>query len=276
MLTNSGITHLKRYLGGSVGSIAQSIAVGLGTSAASANSIGLDFETARFDIDLITYDFEADSLVFKATIPESFRGQIHEIGLYSLPASATSGKYPSQTLVSFDAIENWDGTYSTTNSRVGLDGLTQTTAASQSMTNTALITPFDLSGYSGADQFNFAFNVSNGFTASLRVRLMTDGSNYYDFNFGAQTAGYKNVRVNKSAATATGAPNWGSISQIQVTSTSTAGGSGTVLFDGIRLEDADAPLNENILVARESFQTPFSKIDNTTTDVEMNMQVYLR
>jgi hypothetical protein len=133
----------------------------------------------------------------------------------------------------------------------------------------------DLSGYSSSDSFTFAFNVGNAFTSSIRFRFLTDGANYYDFNFGAQTAGYKINEITKGSATVTGAPSWSNITDIQITTTSTSGGASSVEFDAIRIEDKDAQTLDYILVARKVLAAPVTKVAGMAQDVEFTLDITL-
>mgnify|MGYP006192780259 CR=1 FL=1 len=276
MITTEGSLHIKRFLTGSVGTIAQSIALGVGTAAESAGSTALDFEVVRADIHLVSYDFTLNKLVFKATLPEDFIGTVYEAGLWSQSANTLAHDYGSRLLVSFEDYEGWNATLSpaaTNAGRFGEDVLVHTPAASATVTAILSDQVLDLSGNSAADSFSFAYNVGNANTAGITIRFYTDDANYYGFNLGAQTAGYKVTKMTKGIAQVTGVPNWGNITQVRVITTSTAGGASNVSYDAIRIEDVDTVNPEYVLVARDLLATPYSKTESTPQDIEFTLGV---
>src|SRR6476469_6797323 len=108
MITQQGVTYIKRYLAGFVPSMAQSIAFGLGNRAESNTDTKLQFEVERVDINLTSYDFVNNKLIFKAELPDDFQGQIYEVGLFSQPSNAVAGEFGSKMLSSFDSFdEGW-------------------------------------------------------------------------------------------------------------------------------------------------------------------------
>lgn len=264
MLTTEGKRYIKRYMAGQVPSIAESIAVGVSSAAESLTDATLGFEVSRSNITVTSYDFVNDRLVFKAAEAELLGGGIYELALFSKPVNTLAGDYASRLIASFDSsTETWvdastsaDDVYSATNSRIGPDGLSHTPAASATKTSSMRGLQLDLSGNSNGDLFKFAYNVGNAFTASIQFRFMTNASNYFTYNTGAQTAGYKLTSVAKASLTVTGAPNWNNITEIQVSTTSTSGGASAILLDGIRLEDVDTINPDYVLVARKVLATP--------------------
>ena len=131
----------------------------------------------------------------------------------------------------------------------------------------------DLSGYSAADAFVLAFNVGTATTSSVRALFLTDTSNYYTVNFGTPTSGYKIVSVAKGDAVATGTPDWGNITEIRVSTISTAGGASQIDYDGLRIEDTDTVNSDYVLVSRELLTTPFVKQIGMTQEIEFALDV---
>lgn len=283
MITTDGKTHIKRYLAGFVPSIAQSIAFGIGDKAEAVGDSGLQLEIDRADITLVSYDFVGNKLIFKAPVPDEFAGKIYEVGLFSMPSDTVAGEFGSRIVTTFDSpTEPWvnstgltPATFGASSTRVGTDSLLLSQAASGSTSWYLNEVQMDLSGYSGADKFKFAFNSTNAFTSSMTVRFATDASNYYTFTMGTpvNTAGYKFVEILKSAAAATGAPNWANITQIVVTTNSTAGGAGSIEFDAIRIEDSDTINSDYVMVSRELLAVPFVKQAGQTQEVEFALDV---
>jgi hypothetical protein len=280
MITNEGSIHIKRFLSGSVPDIARSIALGVGEAPASPTDVRLQYEIARVPIELISYDFENNRLIFKGTMEEDFDGTVYEIGLYSREDSS-AGAYGSRLITSFDSdTEAWyvagnPATYTTTNTRIGNDSLTLSPASAASATANLPDTLVDLSVYSAADEFSVAFYNGNTNLSTLSIRFSTDASNYYTISIpnGSITAGFNVVRIAKGTAVATGAPNWGSITEIAVTANSKVGGASAVNFEGIRIEDTDTIDSGYVLVSRAVVALPFVKTVGRTQDIEFPLGV---
>lgn len=286
MMTFEGKNHIKRYLAGYAASIAQSASFGIGTRAENAGDIALQMETTKSSINLTSYDFANNKLIYKASIPDEYVGKIYEVGIYSLPADPAAGEFASRTLTTFDsATEDWVSTtdgitppdYTSTATRIGVDSMFQNPGASANMGDTLRGLALDLSGYSAADSFVFALSVGNANTQNVVYRFVTDTSNYYSFTITTevQTAGYKFVEIAKGSAAVTGAPNWSNITEIQVITTSKSSGTSSVELDGIRIEDKDAASLDYILVARKVLPSPVTKVAGQSQDIEFTLDVTL-
>ena len=281
MITTAGKTHIKRFLAGYASAIGQSIAFGIGGASEALSDYALQLEVASSPINMTYYDFANNRLVFKASVPEDYVGKIYEIGVYSTATNPVTADYASRLISTFDsATENWIDTttsayapFSTANTRVGDDSLNLTPGASATSTYALQNISLDLSGYSAADIFVFAYNVGNANTSTLRIRFMTDSSNYFDFNLGSQTAGYKFTQRTVGSATVTGAPTWSNITQIQVTAISGAGGASAIDFDAIRILDIDSPQTDYVLVARKVLATPVTSVAGMPQDIEFTLDV---
>lgn len=281
MITNDGKLHIKRYLAGMVPSIAQSIAFGVGDRAEAVGDTSLHFEVGRTEISVVSFDFDTNRIIFKAPVPDGFDGTVNEVALFSTTANSVAGQYGSRLLATFDTeTEYWvdvtAGTveaYSTTGSRIGVNSLNHSPAASGTKSSRLSQIFMDLSGYSQSDKFIFAYNVGNDNTTTLSFKFHTDASNYYEFNLGAQTAGYKITERAKSTATVTGNPSWADINELRVTTISGAGGASSIDFDGIRVEDVDTINPDYVMVAREVLATPYVKENGKAQDIEFSLPV---
>jgi len=281
MMTSEGIRHVKRYMAGWVPSIAQSMAFGVGQTTATTDDTQLQFEIGRADVELTTYDFEQDKLVFKTTLPENFEGTIYEVALYSAASNSFAGEYGSRLLFSFDSeTEEWlqganPADYLDTNTRIGVDSLRVTAAANGSVTVSTGDTVIDLGGYSAADQFSFAFYNENTNLSSLRFRFKTDASNYYDVTVPSASIvqGFNIVKINKGNAVATGSPNWAMITGLDVTANAKATGTFYVNLEGIRIEDTDTASPDYVLISRVVLPVPFEKRSGRMQEVEFPLGV---
>jgi hypothetical protein len=280
MITDEGKLHIKRYMAEYVPSIARSMVFGIGSAAASASDTALQLEIDSSIINLTNYDFINNQIVYKAEIPETYEGKIYEVGVYSLDSNPTAATYASRLISTFDsATEDWQdnsnvlANFASTSTRVGADSLSFTPAASGSTTYNLFEVDLDLSGYSSADKFVLAYNVANANTSQITLRFYTDTGNYYSTSLGAQTAGYKIVTVTKGAFTVTGAPSWETITRIQIVVTSGAGGASDVEFDAIRINDADTPITDYVLVSRKVLDTPITKVAGQAQDMEFRINL---
>lgn len=275
MITSEGRRFIKRYLAGQGGSVVGAISLGIGSQAESINDERLQFEFARVPVIVTNYDFATDELVFKGTLDETVEGVIYEVGIWTAVANPSLGSQESRVLTSFDSeTEEWDvETFDTVGSRIGVDSLKHTPAASATSASVLTGISLNLVDYSSQDGFVLAYDVENANTASIKIRLRTDASNYYEFTVNTPTTGYKFSTFIKGAATVVGTPSWEDINEIEVRTTATAGGSASVKFDGLRVEDLDTVAPEYGLVARFVLPTPVTKEEGRIQDVEYALPV---
>lgn len=287
MILDTGKLHIKRYLAGFVPAIAQSMAFGIGELAEAQNQTSLQLEIARSPIALTYYDFALNKLIYRAPIPDEYKGKVYEVGLYTLASDPNNAEYSSRTITTFDsATENWvdpaDGVtlaeyVPNTNPlvRVGSDALFQNPTAGVSMSHSLRDITLNLAGYSGEDVISMAFYVGNLNTYTVIFKFMTDASNYYSYTIGttAQTVGYKIISAAKSGAVVTGNPDWGNITEIQVETTSKGSGQSLVFFDAIRVEDRDSNTLDHLIVARKVLPAPVTKVDGKSQDFEFMLDV---
>jgi hypothetical protein len=279
LITTEGKVYIKRYLAGWVPRMASSMAFGVGGKVEEADDKRLQFEIGRADIAITSYDFVNDKIVFKAPLPDEFEGIIYEIGLFSQEKNALSGDYASMLIADFDPdTEDWvdpvsgnTSTYNSTNTRIGSESLRLVATAGN--TSRALLQgiSYDFSGNTTADRFLLAYNVSSN-VASIELRLKNDDANYFTISY-SPAAGYRVNGLTIGTATITGSPDWSEINMIEVRVTATGGGTATVDFDGIRIEDTDTPNPEYVMVSRELLSTPFVKEAGRIQAIEFTLDV---
>lgn len=271
--------HIKRYLAGYVPAIARTIAFGIGGKSESVGDTALQFEVARSNIALTTFDFDTNQLIFKGTLDETYSGVIYEVAIFS---SEDAGAIPggSRLVTTFDSdTEEWfqgssAATFNAIGTRIGDDSASLAPAANGSVTVSQSNMQMDFSENSGADNFVFAFNSGNANLSSVRYRFLTDASNYYDFTINSGiTTGYNVISRTKASATVSGSPDWGNITQLQVTANAGSGGAVALNLDGIRIEDADTISPEYVMVSRELLSTPFVKEAGRIQEVEFALNV---
>lgn len=282
-ISNKGKTHIKRYLASFVPAIGRSIAYGIGTKAEAVGDDRLEFEVGRADVTLTTYDFVNNKLIFKATVPQTFGGQINEVALYSMATNPSAGEAGGALLSTFEsASEDWmvngtetESNFSSTFTRVGGDSLRQT-AVGVTSAHDCLTVDMDLSGYSAADKLTLAFYVQDAAsTGSVYIRLESDETNYQAFFFEDFVTGYNIISVPLGSATVVGSPNMAEISRLCVTSIGQASVTSQVDYDALRIEDADSLDQDYVMVAREVLPSTFNKAEGRTNDIEFALDVSL-
>lgn len=274
LITNEGKNAILAFMAGYTGNFAADICFGAGETAAAAANTDLELQWARTPIVSISPDYINTMIVYKARLDAGIAGKIYEAGLRSQQSNQSD--YNSRTLIDFSSTAAWSiATFNATNSRVGPDSLRLSPAASATSTATLADTFMDLSGYSVNDSFRLGYQPNDAFTASIFVRLYTDASNYFTFTVSAPTSGYKIATFTKSNAVATGSPDWGNITSVAASVTSTAGGAAQVDFDTFQVVDLDDNSEHDALISRAVLGTPVTKTAGLPLDIEYTLDVTL-
>ena len=273
MITNLGKEHIRKYLAGEQPQIARAVSFGVGTTAATATDIRLQFELVRAALTLANYDRATGRLVFKAKLPDTLSGKITEVALWTETAPTGAGSLDIM-INGFAEEDSWSDTpvWSNANSKIGPESLRQIAPAAGTRTNQLSDLLLDLSAYSGADLFTFAFYQSAANAASIKYRFKTDASNYYEITVTNPPLGYRVESVAKSTATAFGTPRWSDITTIEVITTAKAGVVATVDLDGIGIADGDVRNPNYVMVARQVI-TPFAIAAGSVNEVEYSLAV---
>jgi hypothetical protein len=275
LITNLGKVAILRYLAGYSGHFGKSIRLGVGSTAANAADVTLNFENVQAPVTLISPDYTNTWLVFKARLAENLAGSFYEVGL-SNSYNEQVPMYASALILTFDnTVENWSGgTYNTTNARTGAANL-RLAPATSSTTTVTLDTLIDLSGYSSSDDFKLAYRNNNSNASSVFLRFYTDASNYFTYTINSPAVSYNIATFNKNNFVATGSPSWGNITQVGVSATAGAGGAAQVDFDGFRIDDKDTYNQVETLVSRTVLGTPVTKAVGVPLDVEYTLDLTL-
>lgn len=275
MITAKGRTFIKRYLAGQSGTLVGAISVGIGDAATTLNDARMQFEFARVPVTVTDYDFVNDQLIFKGTLSEEVEGTVYEVGIWTSEVNSAAGNQESRIITTFDSeTEDWDiETFDTANTRIGIDSLKHTPVASAVSASVLTGITLDLGDFTSLDTFVAAYFIANANTASVKIRLRTDAANYYEFTVNSPTAGYKFSTFTKGSATVVGVPNWSDISEVEIVTTATAGGSASVQYDGLRIEDVDSIAPEYGLIARFVPTTPIVKVEGIVQDIEYALPV---
>ena len=260
MITKFGKRFLTNYLAGNVAFSAKELAFGIGntTPNANGNDTRLDFEFYRVPVKFTSIDIAEVSgsfvykAVFVATIPQDVAGVISEIALY--PASRTStNNFDSKFISSFENNVLWEDSIgsnpsiqlnsSTFTSKIGENSvLIQSPSSTATEYKTATGT-IDLSGYSINDSLAIAYNKADANLSKIRVKFYSSTTQYCYIDFTPtsgtgdkiQSATLATLFSNTSATP----PDFKNITNLGVEVTATSGGTTSVYFDGIRINDED-------------------------------------
>lgn len=295
VITKFGKRFLTNYLAGNVDFSKKDMALGIASNSdytVSTSNSRLGFEFYRLPVSYGSIDIQPNgsggfnySVIYKTTIPQDVAGIIKEIGLY--PGSRTSvNNYDDKFITDFEDNTLWALSSNgvsfppivTSNSpRIG-NYLVQmsTSGASSSIQYNTSVNNLDISGYSVNDTLTFAFNEADVNLANIKIRFYSSATDYYEAQVvGNGTAGdrIKSVPLGTMLNNPVNNPDAKAISKIGVVVTSDAGGSATVYFDGIRINDEDTFDPSYGLVSRSALATPLNKLAGRQVDVEYRLDL---
>jgi hypothetical protein len=301
VITKFGKRFLTSYISGNNNMLVKELAFGIGS--ASPNSKGndtkLEFEFYRLPVELSSIDISqtgtdldgdpvfAYSVIYKSTIPQDISGVISEMALY--PGNRQSiNNYDSKFITSFTNNFNWfDGSENPTSqsntqdssgaytflSKIG-DTMVRFDAASGSTKEyTNSLVSYDISGYSVNDTISIAYKKADNNVSKIRVKFYSSASAYYYVDFTPESGTgdkIQSLSLNSLFSNYTASPNLpdpSSITKIGVEITAT-GGSSTVYFDGIRINDEDTFDPAYGMISRSLVSTPLMKKPGRPVDIE--------
>lgn len=296
MITKFGKRFLTNYLAGNVAFSAKELAFGIGntTPNANGNDTRLDFEFYRVPVKFTSIDIAEVSgsfvykAVFVATIPQDVAGVISEIALY--PASRTStNNFDSKFISSFENNVLWEDSIGsnpsiqlnspTFTSKIGENSvLIQSPSSTATEYKTATGT-IDLSGYSINDSLAIAYNKADANLSKIRVKFYSSTTQYCYIDF-TPTSGTGDKIQSATLATlfsntSTTPPDFKNITNLGVEVTATSGGTTSVYFDGIRINDEDTFDPSYGMISRSVLTggNIITKTSGRQVDVEYKLQL---
>lgn len=260
MITSYGFSELLTYLAGQSSEFGSAIALGAGNDAVTYNDRKLSSEFVRQRVDLRSPDFVGGSVIFRATLGQEVSGKFYELALVNREEQQV------RIVLSGAADEVWtNANLDDTNSRVGTSGV-RIDAATSGNTTATIDVPFAIESNLVAINYFVGNNVSSAY-----VRLMSDGSNYYQYSL-PTTAGYNSVEVPLSSFAVTGAPKKDEITSVLVYVASTAGGASQLHLDALMLV---SPEREGDVLLRQVLAQPITKLVGTEMDIELPVNIDL-
>jgi hypothetical protein len=296
MITKFGKRFLTNYLAGNISFSEKELALGIGNTAANVdgNDTRLEFEFYRVPVKLTSIDIAEVNgnfvykAVFVATIPQDVSGVISEIGLY--PSSRTSiNNFDSKFITSFENNVLWEDSTGS-NPQITLNDsnytfkigenavLIQSPLSTAKEYKTATGT-LDLSGYSINDSLSIAYKKVDANLSKIRVKLYSSDTQYCYVDFTpASDTGDRIQSASLSTLfsnTSTTPPDFNNITNIGVEVTATSGGTTSVYFDGIRINDEDTfdpsygMISRSVLTGGDIITKPSGR----QVDVEYKLQL---
>jgi len=289
ILTKFGKRYITQYLAGQATTNNKDIAVGIGSTVASENNTGLDFEFYRSQVNISSVNIQTSTtsglstygVVYKTTLPVDVSGIVSEIGLFP---SVTLGStdYASKSISTFSDYQQWtndDGSYSTAvtspTPRIGANHLSLTATASNSKQYSSSI-DIDINGYSPNDSLTLAYVQSDLNLDYVFVRFYSSSTNYYEIRYAGDPAigsKIKQLTLNNlySSGFGAGTPDNSSIIKVSVGAKAKSSGSANVLFDGLRINDEDSFRSDYGLISRSVLTDPITKSIGRQMDIEYRL-----
>lgn len=298
MITKFGKRFLSDYLAGNSDFLSKELALGIASQAqlaVSDTNTRLGFEFYRVPVDLSSINIEDNGsggynyfVIYKSTIPQGISGVISEVGLYP-GARQSLNFYDSKFITSFENNITWtdsngnspalesnssDGT--TFVSKIGENMVKFIVSQSTSKEYKNSIVLLDLSGYSVNDSLTLAYKKSDSNTSKIRIKFYSADTDYYYADFipsGSNEDKIQSVSMSTVFNNIVGSPDLTNITKIGVEVTAGSGGSTTVYFDGLRINDEDTFDPQYGLIARSILTTPLKKPSGRPVDIEYKLQL---
>jgi hypothetical protein len=278
VITKFGKRYLTNFVAGNIANLGKDLAFGVDPTTATENDTRLGFEFYRLPIEFGSTDIRTVddtttySVVYKTTLPQDVAGVISEVGLY--PAvRTTTNNYDSKFLADFDNVIDWTdsvgntATLTTSNAKIG-DSLA-TMAADVYTYNTTL----DISGYSANDTATIAFYKNDAYVSAITLYFETSTGNGYTLDFTVPSGtGYKLASASIGDLVAYGTPDKSTISKLKI-EIEESGGTTSVGFDGIRINDEDTFDPAFGIISRSVLSTVLTKQAGRQVDVEYRLEL---
>ena len=295
MITKFGKRFLTDHIAGNSDFNSKDIAIGIATGTqlpVADTNTRLGFEIYRLPVNLSSINIEDNGsggfnyfAIYKTTIPQDISGVISEIGLY--PGVRKSlNSYDSKFITSFENNITWvdssnnspalESNSPTFLSKIGENMVKFIVTASTSKEYKNSIVLFDLSGYSVNDSLTLAYKKVDNNTSKIRIKFYSSDTSYYYADFtptGSNEDKVQEVSMSTVFNNIVGSPDLSNITKIGVEVTAGSGGSTTVYFDGLRINDEDTFDPQYGLIARSILTTPLEKPSGRPVDIEYKLQL---
>lgn len=293
VITRFGKRYFTNLLAGNILSNKKDIAIGISPSTATVDDTRLGFEWYRVPVSYGSTDISTVgatttySIIYKTTLPQNIAGEVIEIGLY--PSTRVSANdYDSKFLSDFSNNLVWEddsgfnpvAEYNTdlvSYAKIG-DNVIKMPAGLDDPTeyfNSELL--LNLSGYSAADTISLAYYKYDTNLASIKLRLYSSDSSYYETTITPQSGtGYKiqeDISFSTILSNPISSPDIANITKIGILVTPTSGTSTAIGMDGIRINDEDTFDPEFGIISRSVLATSILKLAGRQIDLEYKLDI---
>ena len=304
MITKFGKRFLVSYLAGNADFTSKELALGIGNAVPNSkgNDTKLAFEFYRvpitlgsIDISQTGTDIDGDPVfsyiaIFQGTIPQDVAGVISEVGLYP-SGRASQVKYDSKFITSFENNILWEDSNGynpglrinsdTFTSKIGENMVFFQAPASTSKEYLVALNNFDLSGYSIKDSLSLAYKKEDNNISKIRVKFYSSATQYCYVDFTPESMGSTPDKIQSISLeslfsnTSATPPDFSNIIKLGIEITANAGGTTTVYFDGLRINDEDTFDPSYGLISRSVLTGGdiIYKTSGRQVDIEYKMQL---
>lgn len=291
MITKFGKRFIANLLAGNTSLANRDLAFGIGSTSATDGDTRLEFEFYRMPVSFGSIDIQDDGsggynyfVVYKGTIPQDVSGEIKEIALY--PGVRTSlNNFDSKFIADFEDNTSWfdSGSFnpqlvSSPTAKIGNKMIEVEATSNSTKEYKANVNSFDISGYSVNDTLSVAYYKNDNNLDSIKVRFYSSATDYYEATLVSSPAsgtGHRigSVSLNAMLNNPVNSPVANDISQVSIIVTATSGGSSTVYFDGLRINDEDTFDPTFGMLARSVLSTALNKVAGRPTDIEYKLEI---
>lgn len=248
MITKFGKRFLIDYIAGNRSFFDKVLAIGIAKNSeyalADTNSrLGFEFYSVPvlfggIDIDTSTTPYTY-SAIYSTKLPTNLAGKINEIALYP-SRRLSSNSYDNKFITTFESSYEWspEPTLDQTNYRVGNSSLILSSNGTSPQEYISIIPTFDMVGYSNFDTISFSYKVNNANLSSVKIKLYSSATDYYQFTFTGHSVGWNIKDIALANMTSSGTPDKSSISKIGIVVTPTSSAT-SIVVDGLRINDED-------------------------------------
>lgn len=290
----NGITAINLYLTNGIADWAGSIGYGATTESNTASNITyLRYELGKSLVSSKTFLSASNQIVIKANIPNTFSGQVYELGVF--PTNVIDGNKDAFVFTNFDEILSSTGTGSSawlqgsanlsSNNAASLSGFSRASASSIYVNTSSVLSNFsivtDLSDYTSSDRLHLLYYVpQSGIAATApSVTFILYDSNSASWSSSAtalpmSASGFYNTFISMG----TPDPYWGGVVTNITASFANSANSANknIVFDALRFrEDGTTKPIENILVSRAISTSSTVPIFSTTYGQPLQIEYYL-
>jgi len=291
MITKFGKRLITSYLANGLNFNKKDLAIGIGSTAVTANDSDMEFEFYRSGVFLGSTDIQTStstgqttySVVYKTTLPTDVEGVITEIGLFPT-TNLSNTDYSSRYISSFEDVTLWADSSGNQPTKVTVptpkigSSYFQITASAGQTKYYSLATAFDMSGYGINDKISIAFNQRDANLDYVYVKFYSSTTAYKEIRFaGNSFIGNRILKASmdsvfNSIYSSVDPVDFSSIIKIEVGAKAKTSAC-TVLLDGLKIDDNNTYNSQYGLISRSVLTDPIVKKLGVEMDIEYKINL---